>query len=651
MCGITGVYHFQDGGGAADGRREIAEQQLAAMKRSIVHRGPDDDGTFISDDRRVGFGFQRLSILDLSERGHQPMQNEDSSVTIMLNGEVYNFKALRAELESKGNNKSSYNFKSESDTESLLHSYEEWGIDAIHKWNGMFAVAIWDERKKKMFLIRDRLGIKPLYYTVIDGTLIFGSEIKAILAHPLVVRRPDKEAIFHYLTFACTPAPYTLFEGIKKMEPGTYLEVNETGVHVHKYWEPLPAKASEQKNYSEEEFGAQVKGILTDSVNLQMVSDVPFGVFLSGGIDSSTNAALMTQARGGKPVDSFSINIKELPRYDEFKWARMVSEQINSNHHEITVGPQDLMDFLPTLAHHADDPNGDPVCFPLYYISKLIRDSGVIVGQVGEGSDELFSGYNHYLLVVDFWKKWWRKLERVPRPLMQLTYQLSKLYGHPGYDLHKEHLRKLGAAEEFFWGGAIAFNEFSKWQILSKDFAREMDGVSSFEIVRKHYQHIDEQRPDTDFLNRMIYLELKIRLPELLLMRVDKMTMANSIEARVPFLDHRLVELALQIPMDMKIKNGNPKHVLKEAVRGIIPDEVIDRKKQGFGAPIQEWLNGPLRKELPEILWRSKIWDANLFNREAVEALVRNHQEGRAEASFKIWNLITLALWWDEWMG
>lgn len=636
MCGIAGVYHFKNNGA-------VDSAVLKRMSDTIAHRGPDDDGAYISKNRRLGFGFRRLAIIDPSPLGHQPMTNEDESLWVMLNGEIYNFQELRKNLLQKG-----HPFRSKSDTEVILHSYEEESEDAVHSWNGMFAAALWDEKKQKLWLVRDRLGIKPIYYTVRNGTLIFASEIKAILAHPGVTKKLNEEALFHYLTFSCTPAPMTLFEGIKKLPAGCYLTVDEHGVRETNYWKPN-LQPTNYKLCTEEFFIENIRKLLADSVEKQMVSDRPFGVFLSGGIDSSTNVALMTQARG-KPVDSFSVNMRDLPKYDEFSWARKVAKVYKSVHHETTVGPQELMSFLPILAEHADDPNGDPVCFPLYYVSKLIRDSGVVVAQVGEGADELFAGYNQYLLVVNFWKRWWRKLEMFPSPLKKLFFGLSKITKHPAYDLHREQLRRLSAAEEFFWGGAIAFTEFAKWEILSPNFRKKMEGRSSFDVIQPYYAEIDEQAPEADFLNRMISLELKIRLPELLLMRVDKITMANSIESRVPFLDHRLVELALQIPMDMKIKNGVSKYILKEAVRGIIPDEVIDRKKQGFAAPVSEWLTSALRTELPNIIWKSKIWDADILNREAVQKLIEDHQNHRTDASFRIWNLITLCLWFDRWL-
>lgn len=638
MCGISGFFHFSNNG--------IAEESvLRSMSDTLIHRGPDDAGIYISPNKKLGFSFRRLSIIDLSPSGHQPMSNEDESVWAMLNGEIYNFQELRRELAAKG-----HPFKSKSDTETILHSYEEEDLDAVDKWNGMFAIALFDEKKKRLWLVRDRLGIKPIYYAVQNGTLIFASEIKAILQYPGFTKKLNEQALFHYLTFACCPAPMTLFQGIKKLPAGWYVTVDKNGVRETQYWDVMRRNEERGMRNEEEYFTRNIREFLKDSVEKQMVCDRPFGVFLSGGIDSSTNVALMTSARG-KPVDSFSVNMKDLPKYDEFGWARKVAQAYGSNHHEITVGPDDLMNFLPTLADHADDPNGDPVCFPLYYVSKLIRDCGVIMAQVGEGSDELFAGYDHYSLVVNFWKKWWKKLERLPSPVKTLLFELSKITKHPSYDLHREQLRRLATAEEFFWGGAIAFTEFTKWKILSKDFRKRMEGISSFSLIKTHYEKIDVLAPETDFLNRMIYLELKIRLPELLLMRVDKITMANSIEARVPFLDHRLVELAMQIPMDLKLKNGISKYILKEAVRGIVPDAVIDRKKQGFAAPITEWLKTSLAKELPTVLWKSKIWDANILNRAAVEKLIFEHQRGRVDASFRIWNLVTLGLWFDRWMA
>lgn len=641
MCGITGIFNFQK-------EAKVEQALLKRMSDTLLHRGPDDEGFYISKDKKLGFGFRRLSIIDLSPTGHQPMTTADSGETIwtMLNGEIYNFQDLRRELEKKG-----HPFRSKSDTEVILHSYEEEGLEAVHSWNGMFAVALWDEKKKRLWLVRDRLGIKPLYYTIQNGTLIFGSEIKAILEYPGVKRKLNEEALFHYLTFACCPAPMTLFEGIKKLPAGFYLTVDENGVKETQYWDAVGGIRDKRSGMRDEGyFVEKIRDILKDSVERQMVCDVPFGVFLSGGIDSSTNVSLMTAARM-QPVDSFSVNVENLPKYDESHWARKVSEAFKSKHHEITVGPDDLLTFLPELADHADDPNGDPVCFPLYYVSKLIRDSGVIVAQVGEGADELFAGYNQYLLVTNFWKKWWRKLERLPQPLKKLLFEMSRLTRQPAYDLHREQLRRLASAEEFFWGGAIAFTEFSKWDILSKNFRRRVDGLSSFDIIQPHYEKLDREAPNIDFLNRMIYLELKIRLPELLLMRVDKITMANSIESRVPFLDHRLVELALQIPMDLKLKNGISKYVLKEAVRGIIPDEVIDRKKQGFAAPVLEWMRREeIGKKLFDVFWKSKMWEADIFDRSAVEKLIQDHQNGKVDASFRIWNLITLSLWFDRWL-
>lgn len=640
MCGISGVFHFKN-------QNIVDEEVLKRMNGILKHRGPDDEGVYVSKDGKLGLGFRRLSIIDLSPAGHQPMSNEDGTIWTVFNGEIYNFQEIRRELEKKG-----HTFKSKTDTETILHTYEDHGTEAVQKLNGMFSVALWDEKKRKLWLVRDRLGIKPLYYTVQNKSIIFASEIKAILEYPGIKRKLDEEALFHYLTFSCCPAPMTLFEGIKKLAAGFYLTVDENGVKETQYWDVVGGtKGKERRSkHDEKYFRENIREILKDSVKRQMVCDVPFGVFLSGGIDSSTNVALMTEARG-KPVDSFSVNIKDLPLYDEFSWARKVAKTFNSNHHEITVEPKDLMSFLPILADATCDPNGDPVCFPLYFVSKLIKDSGVIVAQVGEGSDELFAGYNQYMLVVNFWKKWWKKLEVLPSPLKKLLFELSKISKHPGYDLHKEQLRKLACAEEFFWGGAIAFSEFTKWDILSDEFKRRHDGTSSFDVIKPYYKKIDSDAPETDFLNRMIYLELKIRLPELLLMRVDKITMANSIEARVPFLDHRLVELAMQIPMDLKLKNNISKYVLKEAVRGIIPDEIINRKKQGFSAPIAQWLNTALKNELPNVLWQSRIWETGIFNKKAIEKMIADHQNSKADLSFRIWNLITLCLWYDRWIA
>lgn len=658
MCGITGVYHFNNS-------KEVDESILVKMRDSLIHRGPDSAGIYISPDKKVGLGFRRLAIIDLSDAGNQPMANENGTVWIVFNGEIYNFQELRKDLIRKG-----HRFRSNTDTEVIIHQYEEDGPGCLEKFNGMFAFAIYDEKKEQIFFARDRLGIKPFYYGVQNGVFLFGSEIKAILADSHFKRELNEEAFYHYITFACCPAPYTLFQDIKKLPAGWCGILHENGnVDLWQYWDAIPkvnqmfrgrtssggptslngrywTNAGAQEEYYIEE----VRRLLEDSVRGQMVSDVPFGVFLSGGIDSSTNAIFMSEALG-HPVETFSIGFRDFEKFNELQYSRQIAEMLGAKKHEVLIGEEELFEFLPKLALHADDPNGDPVCLPVYYVSKLIRDSGVIMAQVGEGADELFAGYDHYLAVVRYWQKYIHWLRHIPNFIFQISYSLSRVLPS-GHDLHKEVLRRLANGQEFFWGGAIAFTDYQKQFLFTKEFkkrAKEQDW-SVYALIKQYYDKIDAEWPEADFLQKMAYLELKIRLPELLLMRVDKMASAHSIEARVPFLDHRIVELAMQIPMQRKIKNMNSKHILKKAVADKVPANIINRKKQGFGAPVSDWMRGESREQLFSLLSKSFFMKEGYFDKAYIQKMIDDHIALKTDNSFRIWNLITLSLWGSNWL-
>ncbi|NMB92384.1 MAG: asparagine synthase (glutamine-hydrolyzing), partial [Parcubacteria group bacterium] len=396
MCGITGIY-------IVNNPSEVNKDTLIKMRDSLIHRGPDDSGLYISQDKKVGLGFRRLAIIDLSPLGNQPMTNEDQTLWLIFNGEIYNFQEIKEDLIKKG-----HQFKSKTDSEVLLHLYEEKGEKCLDDLNGMYAFVIWDEKNKKLFASRDRLGIKPFYYYYQDGIFLFGSEIKAILQNPVVKREPDLEGISHYLTFACTPAPFTLFKNIKKLPVAHYLTLDKFGhLETQRYWQPFSSVIARKPQADEAIYIQEVRSLLKDSIEKQMVSDVPFGCFLSGGIDSSTNAVLMSQAMG-KPVETFSISYKDFPRYDEFEYSRKINQILKSTSHEAVVGPEEFLSWIKEMAQKTDDPNGDWVCFPVYYLAKLFRDNGVIMGQVGEGSDELFCGYGTYMAFINIWKKFWR---------------------------------------------------------------------------------------------------------------------------------------------------------------------------------------------------------------------------------------------------
>lgn len=627
MCGITGIYDTH-------GKNPVREGDLTRMRDTMRYRGPDSAGVYISPDGRIGLGHRRLAIIDLSPAGHQPMRY--GSLWITFNGEIYNFKELRDELKNKG-----HIFKSQSDTEVILAAYAEWGAECVKRFNGMFAFAVWDEANKVLFAARDQLGIKPFYYSFEDGLFLFGSEIKAILAHPLFKKELDEESIPLYLTFGCVPAPHTLFRGVRKLPAAYWLTINRDGeFQIKEYWNPVQVKSEKRKakNETEDYYISETKRILEDSIQKQMVSDVPFGCFLSGGIDSSTNAALMSRALG-TPVETFSIGVKDFgEKYNEFEHSRKTVELLGARRHETLAGREDLLLFLPEFAHHADDPQADFISFLVYYLSRLTRDSGVIVAQVGEGADEIFAGYDQYPRFLSSYRSYRRffPLSRFVAPLFSSNPYVERL-------IHKQ---------EPYWGLAIGFSGKQMDSLLSPAFQKKINPLGSYAVVKTLYNEVDRELPEADALTRATYIDLKIRLAEFLLMRVDKMAMAHSIETRVPFLDHRLVELAFQIPEGLKLKGGETKHILKRAVRGVIPDEIIDRKKQGFGAPLKEWLRNPATaKECTDIIFNSKIRERNFFDYDSAQALISAHQRGKADNTFRIWTLVTLSLWYDRWMA
>ncbi|MFN0072795.1 MAG: asparagine synthase (glutamine-hydrolyzing) [Chloroflexota bacterium] len=632
MCGICGVFNF--------GRSEpVSAELVEAMSDSIIHRGPDDSGLYLSPDRRLGLGFRRLSIVDLAG-GHQPMANETDDVWIVFNGEIYNHADHRPELEKRG-----HSYRTRADTETIVHLYEEHGPDCVEHLRGMFAFAIWDEPRQRLFLARDRIGVKPLYYAVRDGTFLFGSEIKALLQHPLIARELDDEALHHYLTFAATPAPWTLFKGIQKLPPGHTMTVSLSGeISTRRYWDPASFREDDPPR-PEWEYVERVREMLRESVKLRMMSDVPFGVFLSGGLDSSLNVALMSELMD-RPVDTFSVSIEDDSASDEFQWARKVAKEFGANHHEVTIDDQDFVDFFPTMVHHQDEPLADPVCVPIYYVSDLARKNGTIVVQVGEGSDELFCGYTGWQQYLSFYQRAWKPFVRMPSIVRGAA---ATLLGPALSPTRRDFLDRAAHDRELFWSGAVAFWESEKDGLLRQPRYGSGD-VDTFDIVRAHLDRLESVSPGQDQLHRMTFLELNQRLPELLLMRVDKMSMARSIEARVPFLDHKLVELALSIPSSMKYRDGETKYVLKRAAEGILPREIIYRPKAGFCGSSRNMLSPKLLAFAEGVLLDSRLLHQK-FNIQAVHNLLRDQREGRADNSFKIWNLLNLALWHRSWFS
>lgn len=632
MCGIVGSLVFHNANFIITG------SYVKKMLDTMIHRGPDGEGTWISKDGRVGLGHRRLSIIDLSENAAQPMCNEDGTLWVSFNGEIYNHAEIRSELEQIGGHRWRTDH---SDTEVIIHAFEQWGIDCLEKFRGMFAIALCDDKKRELWLVRDRIGIKPLYYSIHNGRITFASEIKALLQDPDQKRAVDEEAFYHYLSFLTTPAPQTLFEGIKKLPGGTWLRVSEDGsIRERRYWDVWD-HVTPLKGVSEEEICTRLLDELRTAVRLRKVSDVPVGVFLSGGIDSSTNAALFSEGEGG-PVKTFTIGYEgEYQTYqNEVHYAKKMADLVGAEYYQRLLNIDDLIDFLPQMVYLQDEPIADPVCVPVYYVSKLARDNGVIVCQVGEGSDELFWGY-------DSWKTY-LKLQRyndlpVPRMFKRLGLSAIKAMGK---DKSREYefLRRGAEGLPIFWGGAEAFTEAEKRKLLSPRLIKRFEGFTSWEAIRPIRQRFEDKAWEKSHLNWMSYMDLNLRLPELLLMRVDKMSMGVSLEGRVPFLDHKFVELAMSIPESVKTKNNISKYILKKSVRGVIPDELIDRKKQGFGVPVYEWffdkLGEKTRQELDEFCNKT-----DFLNKKEVDRLIN---EGCGP---QVWYLLNFALWWKTYVA
>ena len=642
MCGICGILAHQD-------RFDATVETVVAMRDTMVHRGPDDAGAdaWASGKAGVSFGHRRLSIVDLSPAGHNPMPNEDGTVWITFNGEIYNHLALREELEAKG-----HRYRSNCDTETIVHLYEEEGARCVERLQGMFAIAIWDSRRRELFLARDRLGIKPLYYAQPPGGFVFGSEIKALLAHPAISPEMDEIAFFHYLTFVCTPAPLTLFKGIHKLAPAQRMTVHADGsLETDIFWSPMSHEAArEVAAMAEDELEERLLSLLRASIEKRMMADVPFGVFLSGGVDSSTNVALMSELMSD-PVRTFSVGFREHEQYNEFDYAREISRRFGTDHHEVILDSDDLESFMPELIFHQDEPIADWVCVPLHYVAKLARESGTIVVQVGEGSDELFHGYDGYITSARHRRRLWDPFQRFPGPVRRGTAravtELSNRLGRG--EPYAIAIAEAGQGRMPFWGGAICYRGAMKDRLLAANGRRPPD---SYDVVRGFWDDAERDRPDADLLQKMTYLELKQRLAELLLMRVDKMTMATSVEARVPFLDHELVEFALALPPEMKVRKGVGKYLLKRAVsRSLLPEHIVYRKKQGFGAPVAEWFRGDFGLRAKEEIERSAMRELGLLDYDEVARLWGEHRRGPVNWAFQLWNLYNVSAWYDYWVA
>src|SRR5579859_6051382 len=633
MCGICGVLNFGASGSPVD------EATLRAMADTIAHRGPDADGYYVSADREVGLGFRRLSIVDLTT-GDQPMSNEDDSVWLVFNGEIYNHTDHRPRLEARG-----HHFRSRADSEVILHLYEEYGLDCVDHLRGMFAFALWDSRRRQLLLARDRIGVKPLYFARLPHTLLFGSEIKALLSHPALHPRLNEPALSLYFTFATTPAPQTLFDNVEKLKAGHRLIIDaDTGrSRLERYWEPRPDSQELATRRSPEEYVEHLEALVRESIGLRMMSDVPYGAFLSGGVDSSLNVALMAEL-ADRPVSTFSVAIEGDAASDELGFARAVAERYGTDHHEVFVNDQDFLDYLPQLVWHQDEPLADPVCVPLHAISEAARRNGTKVVQVGEGADELFAGYTSYAFFADFHRRLWQPYRYVPGFVRSLVARgASHLLSLDRADV----LDRAAQDGELFWGGAIPFYGAHARALFGPGFRASGQGREAVDAL---YADVDAAIPGASQLDRMIGIELRQRLPELLLMRVDKVTMGSSLEARVPYLDHKLVEFALAVPAEVKYRDGVTKWILKRVAERVGLDrELVYRRKRGFCGSASNMLSPRLLARAEEEILDSAFARAR-FDVSFIRKMFAEQRAHQVDHNFRLWNLWNLVAWHTCWL-
>jgi len=607
---------------------------LGAMAESIRHRGPDGEGYWLSSDGRVGLAHRRLAIVDLSDAARQPMPNNDGSAQVVLNGEIYNFRELRAQLESKG-----HRFRSQSDTEVQVHLYDEIGEALIERLDGDFAFGLWDDRRKRLLLARDRAGVKPLYYTEVGGQFLFASEIRALLRHAAVPREIDEESLYHYLTYLVVPAPRTLLRGVFKLPAAGVLTLDLGHAwRTRRYWEPLPGRAALDRH----DLDGQFEAMFNHSVSKRLMGDVPVGVLFSGGVDSILNTASFQQLISPKPVRTYHVAMAGAPSHaNEREWARTVATKLGTAHHEITIGESDLLATAQKLAGQQDEPLADPVCLPLYFVTKLAKDSGTTVLHAGEGADELFCGYENYLrfLRSDAWL--WRPLQRLPRFVGWLGFQsLRRTRARKVADV----LRRRALGQELFMSGAVAYYEDEKAAILARQFASRHRGLDSFHVVADLYRRIEQESPGASLLQKMTFVELQLRLPELLLMRADKMAMAHGVEVRVPFLDRDLLEFGLTIDESFKLRDGVAKEPVKRLAAHYVGREAVYRPKTGFGAPIREWFHSGLGSHMTTLLEEDRTHVEEHF---AVAELRRRLAPGprTVNEAFQLWVVYNFLSW------
>jgi asparagine synthase (glutamine-hydrolysing) len=626
MCGICGVV------GQAD------EQLIKDMLARMAHRGPDDEGVYIAETsttERAGLGHRRLSIIDLSPAGHEPMPDHSNQIWLTFNGEIYNFKELRRELESRG-----HNFKSDTDAEVIIYAYREWGRECLSRLNGMFAFAIWDSRDESLLLARDRLGIKPLYYANTPAGFAFASEIKALLAIPEFERAVDLSALDQFMTFLWTPDPKTAFRGVEKLPPAHCLVYRNGKAEIFEYWD---IAFDEDDSISESEWAERLREQITRSVRAQMIADVPLGAFLSGGLDSSTIIALMTGI-ATQQVTTYTFGFKQEDlRYDiledDVKYARVVGREFQTDYHEEYLEPQ-VMELLPKLVYHMDEPVADPAIITSFLICRAARERLTVLLS-GMGGDEVFAGYPRHAAV-----KIAEAYNLIP-PFLSRPVVAALPGAKPGrFTALFRNTKKLARSaalpeRERYLGFGTYFTEDEKREMYTGEMRESANGFDAYEQHQKYFDRVSGE----DFVNQMLYVDLKTFLPCLNLTYTDKTSMAASMEVRVPLLDHELIELAARMPARLKLKGLTGKHILKRAAEAWLPREIIHRKKAGFSAPVRAWLVRDLREMVEDLLSESNVRQRGYFDYRSVRRLIDENLSGREDNNLKIFQLLTLELW------
>jgi len=627
MCGICGIVNF-------NGSQLIEDNTLCQMIQRMKHRGPDDEGIF--NDGHVGLGMCRLSIIDLAG-GKQPIANEDESMWIVFNGEIYNYQELCTFLQKKG-----HAFRTQSDTEVILHLYEEFGSDCVHHLNGIFAFAIWDSVRQEMIVARDRMGVKPLYYTQANSQFIFGSELKVILTHPDVKRDIDLISLNEYLSFEYVPSPRTIISGIHRLEPGQILRYNKYGVHIEQYWHISMAPSESHSPVDWRDYANSFHQVFKESVQQELVSDVPVGVLLSGGLDSSAIAALMVDSYPGT-VNSFSVKFEE-GSFDESGYARLAAQHLGTNHKELVLTSKMAVETVPKIVDFLDEPFGDSSLIPTFLLSKFARqDVKVVLG--GDGGDELFAGYPTLIAhrLIEYYERlvpWHIRTYIAPKILellptsfdnISLDFKVRRFLAGRGMPLQVRHHRWIGS-----------FVDENK-ELLLQDWLKS--------ILRDTYTqaYVHARQSDAALaLNQLLYVDMKMYLEGDILYKVDRASMAASLEVRVPFLNRNVVNFVTNLPVELKLRRLTGKYLLKKSMRRILPDKIINRPKKGFNMPVAYWLTGDLRELTLDMLSETRLKQQGLFNPTYVKHLLGEHFARNHDNRKELWTLLVFQLWYDK---